>query len=62
MSRLLVFCALVLMLTSCASSSGPVRQRSEFEDVPVPAGITMPVVTAIFHSNSPRPSKLATGP
>jgi hypothetical protein len=39
-SRVLIVGALALMLTSCASSSGP-RQRSEFEDVPVPAGLTL---------------------
>ena len=41
MSRVLAVCTLVLMLASCASSSGPVRQRSEFEDIPVPAGLTL---------------------
>jgi hypothetical protein len=41
MSRPLIVCTLVFALTSCASSSGPARQRSEFEDVPVPAGLTL---------------------
>jgi len=42
MARVLLLCALVLGLASCASSSGPARaQRSEFEDVPVPAGLTL---------------------
>ncbi|HKW90568.1 MAG TPA: hypothetical protein VJX92_01640 [Methylomirabilota bacterium] len=42
MRRVLVVCALMLALTACASSSGPARpQRSEFEDVPVPAGLTL---------------------
>lgn len=40
MSRVLIVGTLVLTLTSCASS-GPVRQRSEFEDIPVPAGLTL---------------------
>ena len=41
MTRVLIFCALLLALTSCASS-GPTRaQRSEFEDVPVPSGLTL---------------------
>ena len=40
--RRVVVCALMLTLTACASSSGPARpQRSEFEDVPVPAGLTL---------------------
>ncbi len=39
-SRVLIIGAIALMLTSCASSSAP-RQRSEFEDVPVPAGLTL---------------------
>jgi hypothetical protein len=39
-TRVLIVGGLVLMLTSCASS-GPARQRSEFEDVPVPAGLTL---------------------
>ncbi len=42
MSRLLIACTLALILTSCASWSGPARpQRSEFEDVPVPVGLTL---------------------
>ncbi|HZP37234.1 MAG TPA: hypothetical protein VFE48_12200 [Methylomirabilota bacterium] len=42
MARLFLLCALVLTLASCASSSGPARPaRSEFEDVPVPAGLTL---------------------
>lgn len=40
MPRVLIVGALALMLTSCASSAGP-RQQSEFEDVPVPAGLTL---------------------
>jgi len=40
--RRVVVCALMLSLTACASSSGPARpQRSEFEDVPVPSGLTL---------------------
>src|SRR4029450_474327 len=42
MSRLLVLCVIVLAVTSCSASSGaPRTQRSEFEDVPVPAGLTL---------------------
>jgi hypothetical protein len=42
MARVLIFCTLVLTLTSCASSSGPGRApRSEFEDIPVPVGLTL---------------------
>ena len=71
MSRILVFCALVLMLTSCASSSGPARPRSEFEDVPVPSGLTLdmdrttiiesPTVKAarLFYKSRIRPESLA---
>ena len=41
MARVLILCTLVLTLASCASS-GPARpQRSEFEDIPVPAGLTL---------------------
>ncbi len=40
--RRVFVCALMLTLTACASLSGPARpQRSEFEDVPVPAGLTL---------------------
>lgn len=41
MPRVLVLCLVVLALTSCASSSAPRAPRSEFEDVPVPAGLTL---------------------
>src|SRR5260370_17036425 len=42
MARVLILCTLVLTLASCASSSGPAKpQRSEFEDVPVPSGLTL---------------------
>lgn len=70
MARLLVFCTLLLLLTSCASS-GSVRQRSEFEDVPVPAGLTLdasrttiiesPTVKAarLFYKSRIRPESLA---
>ena len=69
MSRVLIVGALVLMLTSCASS-GP-RQRSEFEDVPVPAGLTLdqdrttiiesPTVKAarLFYKSRIKPESLA---
>ena len=71
MSRALIFCALVLMPTSCASSSGPARQRSEFEDVPVPVGLTLdtsrttiiesPTVKAarLFYKSRIKPESLA---
>jgi hypothetical protein len=71
MSRVLTVCTLVLMLTSCASSSGPARQRSEFEDIPVPAGLTLdqsrttiiesPTVKAarLFYKSRIRPESLA---
>ena len=70
MSRVLVLGALVLMLVSCASS--PARQRSEFEDVPVPAGLTLdqdrttiiesPTVKAarLFYKSRIRPESLGT--
>ena len=41
MSRVLIVCTLGLTLASCASSSGPARQRSEFEDIPVPKGLAV---------------------
>lgn len=39
MPRVLVLCLLVLALTSCSST--PRAPRSEFEDVPVPVGLTL---------------------
>ena len=72
MARVLILFALVLALTSCASSSGPARaQRSEFEDVPVPAGLTLdssrttiiesPTVKAarLFYKSRVKPDSLA---
>jgi len=72
MARVLLLCALVLGLASCASSSGPARaQRSEFGDVPVPAGLTLdssrttiiesPTVKAarIFYKSRIKPDSLA---
>ena len=72
MARVLLLCALVLSLASCASSSGPARaQRSEFADVPVPAGLTLdssrttiiesPTVKAarIFYKSRIKPESLA---
>lgn len=72
MVRVLIPCALVLTLASCASSSGPTRaQRSEFEDVPVPAGLTFdssrttiiesPTVKAarLFYRSRIKPESLA---
>jgi hypothetical protein len=70
MPRVLILGALVLVLTSC-TSSGPVRQRSEFEDVPVPAGLTLdqsrttiiesPTVKAarLFYKSRIKPESLA---
>ena len=70
MPRVLILGALVLILTSC-TSSGPVRQRSEFEDVPVPAGLTLdqsrttiiesPTVKAarLFYKSRIKPESLA---
>lgn len=40
MRRLLVLSAVVLTLTACASSP-PRPQRSEFEDIPVPKGLSL---------------------
>ena len=72
MPRVLILSMLVLVLTSCASSSGPARpQRSEFEDVPVPAGLTLdsnrttiiesPTVKAarLFYRSRVKPESLA---
>jgi hypothetical protein len=71
MSRVLIVCTLGLTLASCVSSSGPARQRSEFEDVPVPAGLTLdqnrttiiesPTVKAarLFYKSRIRPESLA---
>jgi hypothetical protein len=72
MARVLVLCALVLALTSCSASSGaPRAQRSEFEDVPVPAGLTLdnsrttiiesPTVKAarLFYKSRIKPDSLA---
>lgn len=71
MTRLLILCTLVLTLASCASS-GPARpQRSEFEDIPVPAGLTLdssrttiiesPTVKAarLFYKSRIKPESLA---
>ncbi len=40
MRRLLIFMAIVLTLSACASSP-PRAQRSEFEDIPVPKGLEL---------------------
>ena len=71
MARVLILCTLVLTLASCASS-GPARpQRSEFEDIPVPAGLTLdssrttiiesPTVKAarLFYKSRIKPDSLA---
>ena len=72
MVRLLVLCIAMLTLTSCSASSGaPKAQRSEFEDVPVPAGLTLdnsrttiiesPTVKAarLFYKSRVKPDSLA---
>jgi hypothetical protein len=72
MTRVPVLCTVVLTLAACASSSGPARpQRSEFEDVPVPAGLTLdssrttivesPTVKAarLFYRSRIKPDSLA---
>ena len=71
MARVFAVCTLLLLLTSCASS-GPARPaRSEFEDVPVPSGLTLdtdrttiiesPNVKAarLFYKSRIRPESLA---
>lgn len=60
MARVLIFCTLVLTLTSCASWSGPARaQRSEFEDIPVPVGLTLDVGrTTIIESPTIKAARL----
>src|SRR5215470_9517834 len=40
MRRLVILSTIVLTLTACASSP-PRAQRSEFEDIPVPRGLTL---------------------
>ena len=75
MARVLILCTLVLTLAACASSSGPAQpQRSEFEDVPVPAGLTLdssrttiiesPTVKAarLFYKSRIKPDSLAQSP
>ncbi|HME93922.1 MAG TPA: hypothetical protein VKN16_06880 [Methylomirabilota bacterium] len=72
MARLLVLCVVVLALTACSASSGaPRAQRSEFEDIPVPAGLTLdnsrttiiesPTVKAarLFYKSRVKPDSLA---
>jgi hypothetical protein len=71
MARVFAVCTLLLLLTSCASS-GPSRPaRSEFEDIPVPSGLTLdtdrttiiesPNVKAarLFYKSRIRPESLA---
>ena len=72
MARLLILCVVVLALASCSASTGaPRAQRSEFEDVPVPAGLTLdnsrttiiesPTVKAarLFYKSRIKPDSLA---
>jgi hypothetical protein len=68
--RLLILCTLVVVLSACASSP-PAPQRSEFEDIPVPAGLTLdmsrttiiesPLVKAarLFYKSRIKPDSLA---
>jgi len=70
--RFIALCVIVLALTACSASSGAPRvQRSEFEDVPVPAGLTLdnsrttiiesPTVKAarLFYRSRIKPESLA---
>ena len=71
MRHFLVLTAVVLTLTACASSP-PRPQRSEFEDIPVPKGLTLdlnkstiiesPAVKAarLFYKGRIEPDSLAT--
>jgi hypothetical protein len=71
MVRVFAVCTLLLLLTSCASSGPPRPARSEFEDVPVPSGLTLdtdrttiiesPNVKAarLFYKSRIRPESLA---
>ena len=71
MARVLMLCTLVLTLASCASSRPARPQRSEFEDIPVPAGLTLdssrttiiesPTVKAarLFYKSRIKPESLA---
>ena len=71
MARVIVVCTLMLLLTSCASSGPAKPARSEFEDVPVPSGLTLdndrttiiesPTVKAarLFYKSRIRPESLA---
>jgi hypothetical protein len=69
--RFLFLCTLALILTACASSPRA-PQRSEFEDIPVPVGLTLdtnrttiiesPTVKAarLFYKSRLKPDSLAT--
>ena len=71
MARVFLLCTLMLFLTSCASSGPAKPARSEFEDVPVPSGLTLdtdrttiiesPTVKAarLFYKSRIRPESLA---
>jgi hypothetical protein len=71
MRRLLVLAAVLVTLSACASSP-PRVQRSEFEDIPVPKGLTLdlnkstiiesPAVKAarLFYKGRIEPDSLAT--
>lgn len=59
--RLLALCVIALVLTTaCSASSGaPRAQRSEFEDVPVPAGLTLDTSrTTIIESPTVKAARL----
>jgi len=71
MARVLILFTLVLTLASCASSVPARPQRSEVEDIPVPAGLTLdssrttiiesPTVKAarLFYKSRIKPDSLA---
>jgi hypothetical protein len=72
MARVLALCTLMLALTSCAFPSGRATpQRSEFEDIPVPVGLTLdasrttiiesPTIKAarLFYKSRIKPDSLA---
>ena len=56
--RFLTMCALAVVLAACTSSP-PAPQRSEFEDIPVPAGLTLdPSRTTIIESPNVKAARL----
>lgn len=56
--RFLTSCALAVVLAACTSSP-PAPQRSEFEDIPVPAGLTLDTSrTTIIESPNVKAARL----